>query len=206
MRAVCALLRKEGDTVPGHTSLLLRALAVMARHQGPATFFDFAAPSASIPCNTPLRLPGACCARHATSCEARLPALPQCLSAFQRHAIWRVLAYLGSARPLAWLASCPLQAQQEPTSPIKMSMAMTVHVGEVRMRCAAAGSKVCSFATWLQLEAVDGGDDAKSGSGRALCTLLWCSPSEAGARGIAAALKGAPKAGTIHAFIFLDSG
>lgn len=59
LRAVFALLRKEGDRVPTHTTLLLRALAVMARHQGPATFFDFASDSAGIVRNTPLRFPGA---------------------------------------------------------------------------------------------------------------------------------------------------
>ncbi len=61
------------------------------------------------------------------------------------------------------------------------------------MHALSAGSKGYSFATWLRLDSVDDGKDAKSGGGRALYTLLWRSPSEAGARGVAAAFKGGPR-------------
>ena len=68
------------------------------------------------------------------------------------------------------------------------------------LECAPAGGKGYTFATWLRLEALDS-DGARSGSpksgaasgGRALYTLLWRSPNEAGAKGVAAALKGAPQ-------------
>jgi hypothetical protein len=43
--------------VPGHAVVLLRSLTVMARHQGPTTFFDFANEGAGIMRNTPLRFP-----------------------------------------------------------------------------------------------------------------------------------------------------
>lgn len=59
LRAIFALLRKDGNgRVPAHAVLLLRSLAIMARHQGPTTFFDFANEGAGIMRNTPLRFPG----------------------------------------------------------------------------------------------------------------------------------------------------
>ena len=59
LRAIFALLRKDGSCrVPSHAVVLLRSLAVMAHHQGPTTFFDFANEGAGIVRNTPLRFPG----------------------------------------------------------------------------------------------------------------------------------------------------
>lgn len=59
LRAIFALLRKNSSgRVPAHAVLLLRSLAVMAHHQGPTTFFDFANEGAGIVRNTPLRFPG----------------------------------------------------------------------------------------------------------------------------------------------------
>lgn len=60
LRAIFALLRKDSSgRVPSHAVLLLQSLAVMAQHQGPTTFFDFANEGAGIVRNTPLRFPGA---------------------------------------------------------------------------------------------------------------------------------------------------
>lgn len=63
LRAIFALLRAEGSegggSVPSHAVPLLRALAVMARHAGPSTFFDHANEAAGIVRNTPLKFPGA---------------------------------------------------------------------------------------------------------------------------------------------------
>lgn len=59
LRAIFALLRKNSSgRVPAHAVQLLRSLAVMAHHQGPTTFFDFANEGAGIVRNTPLRFPG----------------------------------------------------------------------------------------------------------------------------------------------------
>ncbi len=58
LRAIFALLRKNScGRVPAHAVVLLRSLAVMAHHQGPTTFFDFANEGAGIVRNTPLRFP-----------------------------------------------------------------------------------------------------------------------------------------------------
>jgi hypothetical protein len=43
---------------PGHTRLILRSLAVMAHHKGPAAFFDFADETAGLMRTTQIRLPG----------------------------------------------------------------------------------------------------------------------------------------------------
>ena len=55
-----ALLRQSPDgTVPSHSQLLLRALATMAQHEGPAAFFDFASETAGLMRTSSMRFPGA---------------------------------------------------------------------------------------------------------------------------------------------------
>ena len=57
LRALLALLKPlpGGVTVPRHSGLLLRALAAMAAHSGPAAFFDFGDAGTGIVRTPPLR-------------------------------------------------------------------------------------------------------------------------------------------------------
>lgn len=59
LRSLLGLLKLQKDTVgnPPYAPLLLRTLCVMAQHEGPSAFFDFAGGSAGIMRTTPLQLP-----------------------------------------------------------------------------------------------------------------------------------------------------
>lgn len=59
LRALFGLLkrRNHSNSTPPYAPLLLRTLCVMARHDGPSAFFDFATDSAGILCTNPLQLP-----------------------------------------------------------------------------------------------------------------------------------------------------
>ena len=91
-----ALLRQSPDgTVPSHSQLLLRALATMAQHEGPAAFFDFASETAGLMRTSSMRFPGAA--------SALLPS-----SIFQLSWLWGLLPTLVfglSKAPQSGLAS-----------------------------------------------------------------------------------------------------
>lgn len=59
LRALFGLLRHQGpsNNTPPYAPLLLQTLCIMARHEGPSAFFDFASDSAGILRTTPLQLP-----------------------------------------------------------------------------------------------------------------------------------------------------
>ena len=59
LRALFGLLRRHAasNSKPPYAPLLLRTLRIMARHEGPSAFFDFANESAGILRTTPLQLP-----------------------------------------------------------------------------------------------------------------------------------------------------
>ncbi len=54
--------------MPAHAPLLLKTLAVMAQHEGPAAFFDFADAGAGLMRTTALRFPGAGPALQSRAC------------------------------------------------------------------------------------------------------------------------------------------
>ncbi len=65
LRALFALLRPDrGGRVPRHTTLLLRLLAAVARHEGPTAFFDFSGGGGGIMPSGDLRLPSAHSSSH----------------------------------------------------------------------------------------------------------------------------------------------
>ncbi len=93
LRVLVALLQPVGGEVAAHAALLLRTLAGIAAHAGPASFFDFGDDSAGIIRHPPLRC--ACpkalrlelsfsdplCVRVIRNCETPISYLQQCFHA-----------------------------------------------------------------------------------------------------------------------------
>ena len=58
LRAIFTLLRTdENGQQPSYYGLLLKSLAIMAQHEGPAAYFDFANEDAGLMRTSSLRLP-----------------------------------------------------------------------------------------------------------------------------------------------------
>ena len=70
LRAIFALLHTdENGQKPPYHSLLLKSLAVMAQHEGPAAFFDFADEDAGLMRTSSLKLPSMRLDQHLEPCQ-----------------------------------------------------------------------------------------------------------------------------------------